>query len=363
MMPAHFPAVPRTGAFRQAPLRALSPKSSAGLRPSIQTPTLQGDTRFATMIAGLNGSALCWGGQSGKELEPKHDPVMLREILEILPLEPGGVAVDGTLGLAGHSSEFVKRISPNGKLVATDWDQAMLDVARERLGQAGDVQLHLLHDDFRNLGDHLRELGLKAGGVLLDLGLNSAQLDDPARGISFLAEGPLDMRMDRTRGESAAAWLNRATPLEIENALHEYGDERWARAIARVIVEKRRTQPLKTTTDLIECVLQAVPPGARDKRIHPATRTFQAVRIEVNREFEGLMDGIKDIASELAPLGVLAILCYHSGEDRIVKHAFRDLAGAGYEELFKKPALPSEEETRRNPRSRSAKLRAIRKIA
>ena len=351
------PNLHRTGQFRQAPLRALPSRE-----PKVNRPAAAG-AGFATMIAGLIGSAFCWGGKADKELEPKHDPVMLREILEILPLDPGGVAVDGTLGLAGHSSEFVKRIAPQGSLVATDWDQAMLDVAKSRLGETDGVRLHLLHDDFRNLGDHLRELGLKANGVLLDLGLNSAQLDDPTRGISFLNEGPLDMRMDRTRGESAAAWLNRATPLEIENALHEYGDERWARAIGRVIVEKRRTQPLRTTKDLIDCVLQAIPPGARDKRIHPATRTFQAVRIEVNREFEGLLDGIRDIASELAPFGVLAILSYHSGEDRIVKRAFRDLAGAGYEELFRKPALPSEEEIRRNPRSRSAKLRAIKKIA
>lgn len=351
--------VKRTGIFRQAPLRALPDRAGHRSSPAKALAA----AHLATMIAGLGDAAVCWGFQAGDSLEPKHDPVMLREILEILPLTPGGVAVDGTLGLAGHSSEFVKRIAPGGSLVATDWDQGMLEIAKARLKETEGVDLHLFHDDFRNLGQHLRALGLKASGVLLDLGLNSAQLDDPARGISFLAEGPLDMRMDRTRGESAAAWLNRATPLEIENALHEYGDERWARAIARVIVEKRRSQPLRTTVDLIECVLQAIPPGARDKRIHPATRTFQAVRIEVNREFEGLLDGIRDIASELSVGGVLAILSYHSGEDRIVKHAFRDLAGAEYEELFRKPVLPSEEEIRRNTRSRSAKLRAIRKIA
>lgn len=357
------PDLHRTGRFRQAPLCALAPREVPRRAKPEGSYSSAAQARFATMISGMSGSVLCWGGEVGKVLEPKHDPVMLREILEILPLHPGSVAVDGTLGLAGHSTEFVKRISPGGSLIATDWDESMLEIARERLSVAGHVGLHLLHDDFRNLGGHLRQLGLKASGVLLDLGLNSAQLDDPSRGISFLNEGPLDMRMDRTRGESAAAWLNRATPLEIENALHEYGDERWARAIARVIVEKRRSQPLRTTTDLIDCVLQAIPPGARDKRIHPATRTFQAVRIEVNREFEGLLEGIRDIASELAPLGVLAVLCYHSGEDRIVKHAFRELAGAGFEEMYRKPLLPSEEEIRRNPRSRSAKLRAIKKIA
>lgn len=301
-------------------------------------------------------------GETKKML--RHDPVMLHEVLEVLNLRPGGVVVDGTLGLAGHSLEMRKRIAPGGTLVGLDWDETMLAAARARLEEARDedgTRLELVHTDYRGMGEAMAQLGLQADAILLDLGLNSAQIEDPTRGIAFKTEGPLDMRMDRSAGEPASALLNRLSPTEIERILWNYGDERWAKAIAKAIVERRRANPLRTTTDLVDAVLAAVPAGARDKRIHPATRTFQAVRIAVNKELEGLEDAIQGAAECLAPGGVLAVLSYHSGEDRATKTIFRDLAAEGWEEIFRKPALPTAEEIARNPRSRSAKLRAIRR--
>lgn len=294
----------------------------------------------------------------------RHDPVMLREVLEVLNLQPGGTVVDGTLGLAGHSLEMLKKVAPGGMLVGLDWDESMLAAARARLDEDRDengTRIELVHSDYREMPEAMERLDLKADGILLDLGLNSAQIEDPTRGIAFKTEGPLDMRMDRSAGEPASALLNRLAPAEIEKILWNYGDERWAKAIAKHIVERRRTAPLRTTTDLVDAVLAAVPAGARDKRIHPATRTFQAVRIAVNRELEGLEDAIQGAAECLAPGGVLAVLSYHSGEDRAAKTVFRDLAAEGWEEIFRKPALPTAEEVARNPRSRSAKLRAIRR--
>ena len=167
------------------------------------------------------------------------------------------------------------------------------------------------------------------------------------------------MRMDRMKGEPASAVLNRMSPQAIEEMLRDLGDERWARAIAKRIVDIRKTKPLRTTGDLAECVLAAIPKGAQDKRIHPATRTFQAVRIYVNGELEGLEEALENAAHCLAPGGTLAVLSYHSGEDRAVKHAFRALADQGFLELYRKPIQPTESEVRSNPRSRSAKLRAI----
>lgn len=289
----------------------------------------------------------------------RHEPVMLREILEALPLRPGSVAVDGTLGLAGHALRFAERIAPGGTLVGLDWDASMLTEAGERLGGVQDVRVELRHTDYRALEPVMKELGLQADGILLDLGLNSAQIEDPARGIAFSQEGPLDMRMDRSQGEPASALLNRLSLSEIDNLLHHLGDERWARAIARQIVERRKERPLRTTEDLVQCVLAAIPTGARDRRIHPATRTFQAVRIAVNRELDDLDEAIRGAARALAPGGALAVLSYHSGEDRAVKQAFRELRETGFTERSKKPLQPSSEEIARNPRSRSAKLRVI----
>lgn len=290
---------------------------------------------------------------------PHHDPAMLSETLEFLALEPGMVVVDGTLGLAGHALEFVQRITPGGTLIGLDWDRSMLSLAGERLGAPEGVTLELVHTNYRAMPGVMEELGLRADAILLDLGLNSAQIEDPERGITFRTEGPLDMRMDRSAGEPASAMLNRIAPGEIERGLKEYGDENWARAIAKVIVERRKKAPLRTTADLVDCVLAAIPAGARDKRIHPATRTFQAVRIMVNGELDDLEGAISDAARCLAPGGRLVVLSYHSGEDRAAKRAFRALRSEGFSELTDGPVGPTEVEIRRNPRSRSAKLRAL----
>lgn len=295
--------------------------------------------------------------------EPRHDPVMLAEVLEVLALKPGDTVVDGTLGLAGHAREFAARVAPGGTLVGMDWDTSMLEIARGRLEETKDVKIELVHGDYRGLPEELNKRGLQADGILLDLGLNSAQIEDSERGIAFKEEGPLDMRMDRSSGEPASSMLNRMSLDQIEKILWEYGDERWARAIARKIVERRKESPLRTTQDLVDCVLAAIPTKARDKRIHPATRTFQAVRIAANGELEGLEETFVEIAECLRPGGVLAVLSYHSGEDRAMKHAARELSEDGFEELFRKPKPPTAEEIARNPRSRSAKLRAVRRLA
>ncbi|HVT13438.1 MAG TPA: 16S rRNA (cytosine(1402)-N(4))-methyltransferase RsmH [Fimbriimonadaceae bacterium] len=314
-------------------------------------------------VASLLGRAVDFVGRTRPcyKVMPQHDPVMLREILEILPLRPGAVVVDGTLGLGGHSAEMLERISPGGTLFGFDWDESMLEIARARLTSDSGSSVRLIHDEFGSIAEHV---DCPVDAILLDLGLNSAQVDDPSRGISFKDDGPLDMRMDRSRGEPASALLNRWTMQQIEQALWDYGDERWARNIARKIVERRKESPLRTTNDLVDCVLAAIPVGARDKRIHPATRSFQAIRIVVNGELEGLEKALHSSASCLASGGVLAVLSYHSGEDRIVKTAFRELSQRGeYEELMRKPLTPTQEEIARNPRSRSAKLRAIKRKA
>ena len=299
--------------------------------------------------------------RGGNVRSVRHDPVMINEIMEVLPLQPGTTVVDGTLGLGGHSLRFLERIRPGGTLVGFDWDEQMLAEARKRIGNPEGAEVHLIHDDFRSIKPQMEKLGKKADGILLDLGLNSAQVDDPARGFSFQSSGPLDMRMDRSKGAPAAAMLNRMSVHQIGDILKDLGDERWAVAIARKIVERRKDSPLRSTQDLVDCVLAAIPPAARDKRIHPATRTFQAIRIAVNGELEGLEEALRDAADVLNPGGVLAVLSYHSGEDRIVKHTLRDLAQNGFEELFKKPRMASQEENLRNLRSRSAKLRAIKR--
>lgn len=295
-------------------------------------------------------------------MEPRtfpHEPVMVHEVLRALALKPGDCVVDGTLGLGGHSLHFVDAIRPGGTLLGLDWDESMLAIARERIGSPKEVTVHFIHSDFREMTMALQEYSIRPNGILLDLGLNSAQIEDPARGITFRQNGPLDMRMDRNRGEPAAALLNRLSPQAIEDGLLEYGDERWARAIAKKIVERRKDMPLRMTDDLVECVLAAIPVRARDKRIHPATRTFQAVRIMANAELEGLGEALEDAARALHEGGCLVVLSYHSGEDRIVKNVFSKLVEEGFHQVDKKPLGPTESEVRRNARSRSAKLRAI----
>lgn len=295
---------------------------------------------------------------------PKHDPVLAAEILDLFDLRSGDIVVDGTVGLGGHSLLFAQAIAPGGTLVGFDWDAAMLALARERLAPISGIRIELIHDDFRNMAVELDRLGVRPKAILLDLGFNSAQIDDPERGLSFSQDGPLDMRMDRSRGEPASALLNRLGPIEIEQILFDWGGERWARAIAKKIVERRRERPLRTTRDLVDAVLAAVPAAARDKRIHAATRTFQAVRIAVNGELVDLDKAILDAARTLADGGTIAVISFHSGEDRIVKNAFRALVEAEpFGDRVRRPIQATPDEVARNPRSRSAKLRAVRRLA
>ncbi len=211
-----------------------------------------------------------------------HVSVMVEEVLAAMPLTPGATVVDATIGLAGHARRMAERIAPGGRLIGFDWDAAMLDEARTRTEDIEGVEFTFVNRDYRDVPAVLDQMGsVRADGILIDMGLNNAQIEDAERGISFLRDGPLDMRMDRSRGEPASAWLNRASLREIENAIFIEGGERWARRIAQVIVERRKTQPLERTGDLVDCVMAAIPAAMREKRIHPATRTFQGVRVKI----------------------------------------------------------------------------------
>lgn len=291
----------------------------------------------------------------------QHEPVMMNEVLEILSLKPGDVVVDGTLGLGGHAARMCDIISPEGTLLAFDRDPEMLEEAKQRLASKQSVKRSYYNQDFRTAAHELAAKSLYANGILLDLGYNSAQVDDPTRAFSFKHDVPLDMRYNPTEGEPASAKVNRMSQVQLETAIHELADEKWAGPISRNIVERRKTQPLRTTNDLVECVLAAIPPRAREKRIHPATRTFMAIRILTNEELDGLDDALFGLADRLADGGTLLVLSFHSGEDRIVKQAFRQLADNGFIDLTRKPLVPGSSEISRNSRSRSTKLRAIRK--
>lgn len=298
-----------------------------------------------------------------------HVSVMAAEVLATLPLKPGVTAVDGTLGLAGHAKMIADRIAPGGLLIGLDWDAQMLAEAESRLADVRDVEVKLFQCDYRQLRAKLVSACNESGrapvadAVLLDLGLNNAQIEDPTRGITFREEGDLDMRMDRSTGEPASALLNRISPGELEKALWNFGDERWARKISQVIVERRKSKPLRTTADLVDCVMAAIPAAMRDKRIHPATRTFQAIRILVNGELDDLEGAIFDAGLSLAVDGVMVILSYHSGEDRAAKHAIKQLVATGnFESVFKKPLKPHDAEVAANKKARSAVMRAVRRI-
>jgi 16S rRNA (cytosine1402-N4)-methyltransferase len=245
--------------------------------------------------------------------------------------------------------------APDGRLLGLDKDTETLERAREVLAPFGG-RARLEAGDFREIPERLRGEG--ADGILLDLGLSSAQLDEAGRGFSFHAEGPLDMRMDRRQGETAADVVNRTREADLADLIHRYGEEPASRRIARAIARARETQRIRTTIELAEIVRRAA--GRRGRsRLHPATRTFQALRIRVNRELDGLGGAFERAAGCLKPGGRMAVIAFHSLEDRAVKEAFRALAARGFRILTKKPVRPSEAEVRRNPRGRSARLRAL----
>ncbi|HEY7513931.1 MAG TPA: 16S rRNA (cytosine(1402)-N(4))-methyltransferase RsmH [Vicinamibacteria bacterium] len=281
-----------------------------------------------------------------------HRPVLLDEALELLAVKRGGSYVDGTLGLGGHAAEILRRSAPDGRLLGTDRDGETLSRARETLAEFGE-RVRVVQADFRAVPALLA--GHSPDGILLDLGMSSAQLDDPERGLSFQAEGPLDMRLDRSSGPTAAEVVNRMRERELADVIYRYGEETASRRIARAIVEAR---PLRTTRELAEVVKRAAP-RSRRPGLHPATRTFQALRIHVNRELEALGEALRALALALRPGGRMAVIAFHSLEDREVKLAFRGLVPEGFRVLTKKPVRPGERETGENPRARSARLRAI----
>lgn len=277
----------------------------------------------------------------------------------MLHIRSGATVVDATVGQGSHSEAMLHAAGPEGRLIAADWDQQMLDQARRNLSDApGEKEFFQL--DYRRLPEMISQ---PVDAVLMDFGVNLEHFEDESRGFSFRGTAPLDMRMDRTSKETAAAWLNRSTHGQIAKALREWGGEKFAGAIAAQIVERRKRGAMKTTSDLVEAVLAAIPPKMREKRIHPATRTFQAIRIQINNELDDLTDAIVRLAQKLRAGGRLATISYHSGEDACAKAAMRKLESSQqFRTLTKKPITPSESEIQVNPSSRSAKLRVIERI-
>jgi 16S rRNA (cytosine1402-N4)-methyltransferase len=269
---------------------------------------------------------------------------------------PGHVLVDLTVGGGGHAAGFLRATAPTGTVIACDRDASALEIARDALAEYGD-RVRFLHGSAPDCLQRLLGEGQVADAVLLDLGLSSTQLDEPGRGFSLRDDGPLDMRMDRTQRTTAADFLNTATPEALEHALREWGGEPAAARVARAIVQRRAARPFRSTGDLRTVVEAAL--GRRAGRIHPATRAFQGVRIAVNRELELLEQALPLARALLAPGGRLAVLSFHSGEDRLVKQAFRAAQAEGDELLTPKAVVPGRDETRSNPRSRSARLRVL----
>jgi 16S rRNA (cytosine1402-N4)-methyltransferase len=296
-----------------------------------------------------------------------HVPVLLKPAIEFLAVQRGGTYIDGTLGLGGHSWEIAKCLGAEGRLIGFDKDPVALERARERLttppAELVDdwPKVELVHASFADVAAHVAPKSVD--GLLADLGVSSLQLEDAARGFSFQAEGPLDMRMNTHSGQTAEQVVNRFDERELADAIYEFGEERRSRRIARAIV---RARPIHTTAQLAGVISAAARPmNQAERRIHPATRTFQALRILVNRELEDLQALLSTSAAPqvLKRDGRLVIISFHSLEDRIVKDALRDGARDGlYRVLTKKPVIADEEEIDRNPRSRSAKLRAAQRL-
>lgn len=296
-----------------------------------------------------------------------HRSVLLQESLDVLALQPGATVADCTVGAGGHSAAFIERIGPGGRLIGLDVDPAAFALARPRLeplAQAGQVRLDLVQANFGTLGETLAALqppALPVQAIFADLGVSSMQFDQAERGFSFRSDHPLDMRMDPALPQTAADILRQSTQDELADIFFHLGGERGARRIARFIVEIRRDEPIETTGQLEALVRRALRVRGH-WRIHPATKTFQALRIAVNREMEVLKAFLESAPELLAPGGVLAIISFHSLEDRQVKHRFKDLVSTSRFQQIVRLVRPGEEETAANPRSRSALLRAIRRI-
>lgn len=290
---------------------------------------------------------------------------MLKEILEYLRLSPGKKIVNTTVGMGGHSEKIVQAVVPGGGLIAIDRDEESLASTRQRLARFAE-HCQFVHANFVDVESVLAGLGVhNIDGIIFDLGISSVQLEDSQRGFSFQKEGPLDMRMDRSSYISAYDLLNNLHEDEISELLWTFGEERWHNRIAHLIVQAREKEPIATTTQLADLAFRAIPRRYRHRyyRIHPATRTFQAVRIAVNRELENLENALAKAIGVLAPQGRICVISFHSLEDRIAKHSFRKHESEGLITIItQKPLTPSASEVELNPLSRSAKLRVAEKL-
>lgn len=308
----------------------------------------------------------------------EHVSVLLNECIEGLNIKDNGIYVDGTLGGAGHSSEIIKKIGSEGVLIGVDQDTNALEASAERLKAYSNVKY--VHSNFMNIKNILENFKIDGvDGILLDLGVSSHQLDVPERGFSYMHDAPLDMRMNMEDDFTAKDLLNSYSKEEIERVIKEYGEDRWASRIAEFIVKERVIKPIETTYELVEIIKAAVPAAARRDGPHPAKRTFQAIRIEVNKEIEILEKAVSDCIEVLKPGGRLCIITFHSLEDRIVKNVYRDKLNPctcpsdfpicvcnkkpSIKIISRKPIIPTNEEIEYNPRSRSAKLRIAEKIS
>ena len=307
-----------------------------------------------------------------------HVSVLPQEVMHYLCPRSGGIYIDGTVGGGGHAELILEQSGPDGRLIGFDRDPAALAAAGERLRRFGD-RVELIHDNFTGLRHQLGRLGISGvNGILLDLGVSSHQLDTPERGFSFQFNAPLDMRMNTEEGMSAADLVNEAPEEELTDIIFRFGEERWARRIAKTIVTARSEAQILTTGQLAALVSRAIPRKAQEERIHPATRTFQALRIAVNQELASLEEALAGMVDLLQPGGRIAIISFHSLEDRIVKESFRQYIGrctcprdfprcvcgarAQLKVLTAKPVMATPEEVAANPRARSAKLRAAEKL-
>jgi 16S rRNA (cytosine1402-N4)-methyltransferase len=295
--------------------------------------------------------------------KPQHVPVLLEEVLKYLNVQPGSVIVDATVGLGGHSSEIAKRMGAKGRLICFDRDPQAMELAKARIEEVraevgAEMPEVVFHPRAFSEASDVIEPG-SLDGLLADFGVSSLQLDEAHRGFSFRHEGPLDMRMDTRLGETAGQVVNQEDENELADLIYEFGEERRSRRIARAIV---RARPISTTAELAQ-VISAAAPSMKGDKIHPATRTFQALRIRVNNELGEIRSLLESAPSLLKPGGKLVLISFHSLEDRLVKDSFREASRNGiFEILTKKPVVAEEQEQMRNPRSRSAKLRAAERL-
>ncbi|HBE77616.1 MAG TPA: 16S rRNA (cytosine(1402)-N(4))-methyltransferase [Firmicutes bacterium] len=310
--------------------------------------------------------------------EFEHQSVLPEEVIQYLDIKPAGIYVDATIGGAGHALRIAAKLNESGFLIGIDQDQEAITVAKERLQQVK-PKVELIHRNFVNLAAILKELKIvEVDGILFDLGVSSPQLDEEERGFSYKYDAPLDMRMDQSQPFSAAHLVNTASVAELTKILWEYGEERWSKRIAQFIDKDRRDKRIETTGELAEIIKKAIPAGARRNGPHPARRTFQALRIAVNRELEVLQGVLDQSLAILKPGGRIVVISFHSLEDRIVKTTFNKWAKGcqcpkevlicrcgqlpKVQVVTKKPVLPSKEEMLKNPRARSSKLRTAEKL-